>query len=139
VINYQRALEALRNGVPNRDAVRVLGSNQAEVEKMFTEKLGAAQSAAQQGKQATGELIAGGFGTGKSHLLEYLEHVAVSNNFVCSRIVISKETPLFDPAKMFQAAVDGAGSGHERSTHPGARTSVKAEHSEIRGALRVGK
>ncbi|MFZ0866010.1 MAG: BREX system ATP-binding domain-containing protein [Candidatus Sulfotelmatobacter sp.] len=108
VINYQRALEALRSGVPNRDAVRVLGSNQVEVENLFTEKLTATQVAAQQGKQATGLLVAGGFGTGKSHLLEYLEHVAVSNNFVCSRIVISKETPLFDPAKVFQAAIDGA-------------------------------
>jgi len=108
VINYQRALEALRNGVPNRDAVQVLGSNQTEVEKVFAERLEATRGAAQHGKQATGVLIAGGFGTGKSHLLEYLEHIAVSNNFVCSRIVISKETPLFDSAKMFQAAVDGA-------------------------------
>jgi hypothetical protein len=104
IINYQRALEALRNGVPNRDAVRVLGSNQVEVEKLFDEKL----SAAQQGKPVAGVLIGGGFGTGKSHLLECLEHVAVSNNYVCSRIVISKETPLYDPAKMFQAAIDGA-------------------------------
>lgn len=108
VINYQRALEALRNGVPNRDAVRVLGSNQVEVEDLFAEKLRGVENESQQGKQVPGVLIAGGFGTGKSHLLEYLEHVAISNNFVCSRIVISKETPLFDPAKMFQAAVDGA-------------------------------
>jgi hypothetical protein len=40
VIDYQRALEALRNGVPNRDAVRVLGSNQAGIHRQpssFTE------------------------------------------------------------------------------------------------------
>jgi len=108
VMNYQRALEALRNGVPNRDAVTVLGSSQTAVEKLFAEKLTATQTAAQQGKQVPGLLVAGGFGTGKSHLLEFLEHVAVSNNFVCSRIVISKETPLFDPAKLFQAAIDSA-------------------------------
>jgi len=107
-VNHQRALEALRNGVPNRDAVQVLGSNQTEVEKLFADKLEAAKSAASQGKQVPGALIGGGFGTGKSHLLEYLEHVALSSNFVCSRIVISKETPLYDPVKMFQAAVDGA-------------------------------
>jgi hypothetical protein len=53
-------------------------------------------------------LIAGGFGTGKSHLLEHLEHLTVSGNFVCSRIVVSKETPLFDPAKAYQAAIEGA-------------------------------
>ena len=107
-VNHQRALEALRNGVPNRDAVRVLGSSQAEVEKLFVAQLAAAQTAALQGKQASGLLVAGGFGTGKSHLLEYLEHTAVSSNFVCSRIAISKETPLFDPAKVYQAAIDGA-------------------------------
>lgn len=108
VMNYQRALEALRNGVPNRDAVRVLGSSQPEVEKLFAETLTATQTAAQQGKQVPGLLVAGGFGSGKSHLLEYLEHIAVSSNFVCSRITISKETPLFDPAKVFLAAIDGA-------------------------------
>jgi hypothetical protein len=107
-VNYQRALEALRNGVPNRDAVKALGSSQPEVEKKFGEALTAAQTAAEQGTQVQGLLIAGGFGTGKSHLLEYLEHLAVSRNFVCSRVVISKETPLFDPAKVFQAAIDGA-------------------------------
>src|SRR5260370_5710503 len=107
-MNYQRALEALRNGVPNRDAVRVLGSSQPEVEKLFADTLTATQTAAQQGKQVPGLLVAGGFGSGKSHLLEYLEHIAVSSNFVCSRITISKETPLFDPAKVFLAAIDGA-------------------------------
>jgi hypothetical protein len=54
-----------------------------------------------------GLLISGGFGTGKSHLLDYLEHLAISKNFVCSRVVISKETPLFDPAKVYLAAIDG--------------------------------
>ncbi len=107
-ISYQRALEALRNGVPNHDAVRVLGSNQIEVEKLFDNMLASAQGAVSNGEQVPGALIAGGFGTGKSHLLGYLEHVALSNKFVCSRIVISKETPLYDLAKMFQAAVDGA-------------------------------
>jgi hypothetical protein len=45
---------------------------------------------------------------GKSHLLDYLEHLAVSKNFVSSRIAISKETPLFDPSKVLLAAIDGA-------------------------------
>jgi hypothetical protein len=107
-INYKRALEALRNGVPNRDAVRVLGSNQREVERSFQEQLIGVQAAGCEGKQVPGLLIAGDFGTGKSHLLEYLEDLALSENFVCSRVVISKETPLFDPAKVYLAAVDGA-------------------------------
>jgi hypothetical protein len=105
---YRRALEALRNGVPNRHAVSLLGSNQREAEDAFSDRLASVQSAAQEGKQVHGLLIAGGFGSGKSHLLDYLEHAAGSQNFVCSRITISKETPLFDPSKMLQAAIDGA-------------------------------
>jgi hypothetical protein len=105
---YRRALEALRNGVPNRHAVSLLGSNQPEAEDAFSDRLASVQSAAQEGKQVPGLLIAGGFGSGKSHLLDYLEHAAGSQNFVSSRIAISKETPLFDPSKVLLAAIDGA-------------------------------
>jgi hypothetical protein len=107
-IDYRRALEALRNGVPNRHAVSVLGSNQRKAERVFLDRLSSVATSAKEGKQVPGLLIAGGFGTGKSHLLDYFEHLAVSKNFVCSRVVISKETPLFDPAKMYLAAIDGA-------------------------------
>ena len=34
-LNSRRALEALRNGVPNSDAVAVLGCNQPVVEREF--------------------------------------------------------------------------------------------------------
>ncbi len=107
-IDYRRAIEALRNGVPNRHAVSVLGSNQPKVESVFLKRLASVATSASEGKRVQGLLISGGFGTGKSHLLDYLEHLAVEKNFVCSRVVISKETPLFDPAKMYAAAIDGA-------------------------------
>ncbi len=107
-IDFRRALEALRNGVPNRDAVSALGSNQPDAEKAFLQRLTAVQTFAEEGKQVPGLLIAGGFGAGKSHSLDYFEHLAVSKNFVCSRVVISKETPLFDPSKVYLAAIDGA-------------------------------
>jgi P-loop Domain of unknown function (DUF2791) len=107
-IDYRRALEALRNGVPNRNAVSVLGSNQRKAETIFLERLSSVPASAEEGKQVPGLLISGGFGAGKSHLLDYLEHLAVLKNFVCSRVVISKETPLFDPAKVYLAAIDGA-------------------------------
>jgi hypothetical protein len=107
-IHYRRALEALRNGVPNRHAVSVLGCNQSDAEKAFCDRLDLVQGAAGNGKQVPGLLIAGGFGAGKSHLLDYLEHLAGSENFVSSRIVISKETPLYDPSKVLLAAIDGA-------------------------------
>ncbi len=107
-LSNRRALEALRSGVPNRDAVRVLGSHQPDVEKAFVQRLSAAQSSAEENTQVPGLLIAGDFGSGKSHSLDYLEHLAVSKNFVCSRVAISKETPLFDPSKVYLAAIDGA-------------------------------
>jgi len=106
-IDYQRALEALRSGVPNRDAVNMLGTTQRHAESLFMERLASIGAAAKEGKQVPGLLIAGGFGAGKSHLLDYFEHAAVAGNFVCSRVVISKETQLFDPAKMFNSAIEG--------------------------------
>ena len=51
-------------------------------------------------------LVSGDFGTGKSHLLTHLEHVALSQGFVCSKVAISKETPLYDLGKVFKSAVE---------------------------------
>ena len=47
-------------------------------------------------------------GEGKSHLLEYLQHIAIEENFVCSKVVISKETPLHDPVKLYRYAIETA-------------------------------
>lgn len=103
---YRRALEALRSGVPNREAVNILGCNQPEAEHLFATLL--QQCADQQNPpgRSLGMLVAGGFGSGKSHLLSYLEHHALSQGFVCSRVAISKETPLYDLGKVFKSAVD---------------------------------
>lgn len=103
-----RAIEALRAGVPNRDAVRQLGSSQRHIEEAFRERLARVKDGTAEGAQLSGLLVSGAFGTGKSHLLEYLQHLALERNFVCSRVVISKETPLYDPTKVFQAAIQGA-------------------------------
>ena len=105
---YRTALEALRNGVPNRYAVRFVGTDQAAVEQQFAERLDAIEGTVEQNRQAPGLLFAGSFGTGKSHLLCYLEDNALSRNFVCSRIVISKETPLYDLGKLYRSAVENA-------------------------------
>ncbi len=104
----RRALEALRNGVPNRDAVRVLGCSQNKVTDSYKEQLDLVDEAAERDRQAKGLLIAGDFGSGKSHLLEFLKHIALEQNFVCSLIVISKETPIYDPAKVYLAAAEAA-------------------------------
>jgi len=107
-VRNQRAIEALRNGVPNRDAVAVLGCNQPEIEDKFRRQLERTKHAIAGGSKNEGLLVAGDFGAGKSHLLEYLMHLALEQNFVCSKIVISKETPLFDPAKLYRAVAEAA-------------------------------
>ena len=126
VVERRRALEALRAGVPNRDAVTVLGSMQQGVEDRFSQLLSAI-GALPEGPTPGGMLIGGGFGAGKSHILEHLAHVALSQGFVVSKVVISKETPLHDPAKVYRAAIDSA----KVPGRPGSAL------DEIAGGLRV--
>jgi len=101
----RRAVEALRSGVPSRDAVAALGSGQAEIEDRFDALLEGVGRVRNNGR---GLLLGGGFGAGKSHVLEHLAHLALERGFAVSRIVISKETPLHDPAKVLRAAVESA-------------------------------
>lgn len=108
-IQARRAIEALRSGVPNRDAVRHLGVFQGDVTQKFADLLGVVQETAASGEQSKNSLvISGGFGAGKSHLLEYLRHKALDLGFVCSHVVISKETPLSHPLKLLRAAAETA-------------------------------
>ena len=97
----RRAVEALRSGVPSWDAVTELGSGQSEAEDRFAALLDGAQ-----GGSSGGLLLGAGFGAGKSHVLTHLSAVALERGFAVSSVVVSKETPLHDPAKVLRAAVD---------------------------------
>jgi hypothetical protein len=119
-VHARRAIEALRAGVPNRDAVRLLTNHQPLVEARFGRQLAALAEDAPASRATPGLLIAGDFGSGKSHLLEYLEHLALEERMVCSRIIVSKETPLYDLRRVFRAAV-------ESMMVPGKRGSALAE------------
>ena len=101
----RQALEALRNGVPNQEAVRILGCNQPATGQ-FGDLLAQAAERKNTRDGTLGMLISGDFGAGKSHLLTYLEQEALSKNFVCSKVAISKETPLFDLGKVFRSAIE---------------------------------
>ena len=103
---YRQALEALRSGVPNREAVKLLGCHQPQAEHQFTAHLRQCTDAQNPPANALGMLVSGDFGSGKSHLLSYLEHQALSQGFVCSRVAVSKETPLYDLGKVFKSAID---------------------------------
>lgn len=102
----RRALEALRNGVPNGEAVRILGCSQPQAEARFAGLLAKAADGENPPPSALGMLVSGGFGSGKSHLLTHLERQALAEGFVCSRVAVSKETPLYDLGKVFKSAVD---------------------------------
>jgi hypothetical protein len=105
-LEARTAIEALRAGVPNRSAILQLGNEQSEVEHAFEAALAAAWSGSRQA--CTGIGLAGGFGTGKSHLLGYLAEVARRQGFVVSRVVVSKETPLSHPGHVLAAALRDA-------------------------------
>src|SRR5690349_3203499 len=92
-VDKLRAVEALRAGVPNRDVVRELPPVQPDIEERFDLLLQATSARGEQ-KPLPGLLLEGDFGTGKSHWLEYFQHVALENHFICSTVVLSKETPL---------------------------------------------
>jgi hypothetical protein len=107
-VQARRAIEALRAGVPNRDAVLALGSAHPQIEEQFGRLLTEAKEQPAVPRNPAGFLIAGNFGTGKSHELEYLQQIALREGFVASKVVISKETPLYDPVKVYRAAIQSA-------------------------------
>jgi hypothetical protein len=107
-VGHQRAMEALRSGVPNRNVVQVFGSHQPEVEGKFRRLLQHMETQVPPHTSTRGLVIEGGFGSGKSHLLKALQQVALENHFVCSPIVISKETPFYNSVPFFRAAINNA-------------------------------
>ena len=119
-LDVRMAVEALRNGVPNSAAVQELGCKQPAAEDRFLQIL---QAAADKAELSGGMLVSGDFGTGKSHLLEHLEHLALTRGFACSKVSISKETPFYDLGKVFTSAMengrtpDGKGRFIERLCH----------------------
>jgi hypothetical protein len=108
LVARRRAVEALRSGVPSWDGVAVLGSGQPVVEDRFTTLLERLSGPGWSAAASPGLLLGGGFGAGKSHLLTHLSHLAMASGFVVSTVVISKETPLYDPVKVFRAATQTA-------------------------------
>ncbi|HXM55989.1 MAG TPA: BREX system ATP-binding domain-containing protein [Candidatus Dormibacteraeota bacterium] len=103
-IAERRSIEALRAGVPNGSAVRELGTDQKAIEARFLDSLSQVAAERSAGRQLPGSMVQGEFGTGKSHLLQWLQHVSLEAGFACSKIVIGKETPLGDPHKLYRAA-----------------------------------
>ena len=106
ITDSRRAIEALRAGVPNRAAIRRMGIGREGIAEAFAARMSDPFGADPAPPGAP--VLAGGFGSGKSHVLGYLREMALQENFVVSLVAISKETPLFDPAKLYADAVRGA-------------------------------
>jgi len=104
----RRVIEGLRSGVPNRDVIQAMGCYQPEVEGRFQQMLTAMDQGAVEGRSTRGMIVEGGFGTGKSHVLAYLQHLALQQQCICSQVIISKETPLYHPLKVFLSAMENA-------------------------------
>ena len=102
------AIEALRAGVPNRAAIRLLGEHNGALVNPFLDILGRCARELEAERQCEGTFVWGGFGSGKSHLLGYMRELALQRNFVVSVVPVSKETPMFDPGRLFAAAVRAA-------------------------------
>ena len=104
-VEARGAIEALRAGVPNRAAIRLLGERDGVLVNAYLDSLGRCPQSLDQGQQTEGNLVWGSFGAGKSHLLGYMRELALERNFVVSLVPVSKETPMFDPARLFAAAI----------------------------------
>lgn len=108
------AIEALRAGVPNRTAVKLLGTSEQAILEQFISNLRSVDGASGD-RVVKGQIIAGQFGAGKSHLLGYLAEKALDENCVVSIVPVSKETPLFDLERMYSAAIRNAEVARENA------------------------
>ena len=125
------AIEALRAGVPNRTAIRLMGNEHGLIEAGFD----AALEAAWDRDRPHGSGFSGGFGSGKSHLLGYLAEVARAHRAVVSRVAVSKETSLAHPAAVFAAAARNAMLPDSTDAAVGACLASMRDHPERLQAL----
>ena len=89
--------QSLRCGVPNGDAVRLLQSNQPQIEARFCELL--------LRRDQPGFLIQGDFGSGKSHVLNVMREMALERGFACSIVPVGKDVALDSVPSLFRAAI----------------------------------
>lgn len=127
----RRVVEALRAGVPSAAVVESLGTGQVELETRYRAALADTDRLAESDEQPAGFMVRGGFGAGKSHLLTTFEHIALTEGFAVSRVVISKETPLQDPVKLLASAAEIMRSPAEvdRGLEPVARRLLRRRDS----------
>ncbi len=99
---HLQTLEALRLGVVPRISPEALTVAREQELAMVEQDL------VETPKVGSARVFLGDYGTGKTHLLELIEHLALSRNFLCSRIVLDEEeVPPSHPQRVYRALCRG--------------------------------
>lgn len=99
---HLQTLEALRLGVvPRQEPEQLTVAREAELELI-------AQDLKEAPEQGAARVFLGDYGTGKTHLLELLEHQALAQSFLVSRVVLDEEeVPPSHPQRVYRALCRG--------------------------------
>lgn len=109
-VDLRRIIEALRSGVPTRAAVEALGGGQPALERRFDDLLKDVSGG--RTSEHRGFVFNGGFGAGKSHLLESFAARALLDGFVVSRATISRGLPLHASAAVLFELITNTETRH---------------------------
>lgn len=127
------AIEGLRSGVPSRHAVAQLGTTQTEIQEAF----GTALSRLGAGQPGRPLVISANFGSGKTHLLEYLQSVSEDQGFATSYVVVSAEMPLGNAGVVLKTLAESARAPGRTGKAMRALTADLPNRSEAFDRLRV--
>lgn len=99
---HLQTLEALRLGVvPRQEPEQLTVARDVELELI-------AQDLREAPQQGAARVFLGDYGTGKTHLLELLEHQALQQGFLVSRVVLDEEeVPPSHPQRVYRALCRG--------------------------------
>ena len=89
-VEARHTIEALRSGIPSRAVGQYFSEARPKIMREISDRL---DLVCEQGK-ASGMIISGKYGEGKTHLLNTVFNLAHSNNMVVSYLSLSKETPM---------------------------------------------
>lgn len=95
-----RIIEALRSGIPSRSAAEAFTQGRkkilGEIENQLTDT--------HKNNRSNSYSFQAEFGNGKTHLLNMIFNLAWKMNFVVSKVIINKETPVNQPAVLYRKA-----------------------------------
>lgn len=94
-------IEALRSGVPSR----AVGAYFSEARPGMMKKIENRMETVRSSGRSDGMIFTGHYGEGKTHLLNTLFSIASQNNMAVSYVVLGKETPISNPAVLYQKTI----------------------------------